>query len=177
MNGVPDNFDLYLNAESIADIVVRMAEELDVDCQGFSLTVIGILKGSFVFLADLLRAIRTPVDNVEFLRISSYGPNTVSSGDPERLDELPNIVIEGRHLLVVEDIIDTGFTTDKVIRYLGEKNPESLRLCCLLDKSERRQINVDVDHIGATVPDLFFVGYGLDLDQKFRQLANIYSIS
>ena len=94
MNGVPDIFDLYLNAESIADIVVRMAEELDADCQGVSLTVIGILKGSVVFLADLLRAIRTPVDNVEFIRISSYGPNTVSSGDPERLDELPNIVIE-----------------------------------------------------------------------------------
>ena len=140
MNSIPDNFDLYLDADSIADTVTRIADELDVDCQGFSLTVIGILKGSFIFLADLLREIRTPVDNVEFLRMSSYGPNTVSSGDPERLDQLSNLVVEGRHLLVVEDNIDTGLTADKVRRYLMEKNPESLRLCCLLDKPERRQI-------------------------------------
>ena len=177
MNSIPDNFDLYLDADSIADTVTRIADELDVDCQGFSLTVIGILKGSFIFLADLLREIRTPVDNVEFLRMSSYGPNTVSSGDPERLDQLSNLVVEGRHLLVVEDIIDTGLTADKVRRYLMEKNPESLRLCCLLDKPERRQINVDVKYIGVTVPDLFLVGYGLDVDQRFRHLADIYSIS
>ena len=177
MNSIPDNFDLYLDADSIADTVTRIADELDVDCQGFSLTVIGILKGSFIFLADLLRKIRTPVDNVEFLRMSSYGPNTVSSGDPERLDQLSNLVVEGRHLLVVEDIIDTGLTADKVRRYLMEKNPESLRLCCLLDKPERRQINVDVKYIGVTVPDLFLVGYGLDVDQRFRHLADIYSIS
>tara|TARA_Y100000815_G_scaffold17365_1_gene15162 strand:- start:202 stop:735 length:534 start_codon:yes stop_codon:yes gene_type:complete len=177
MNSIPDNFDLYLDADSIADTVTRIADELDVDCQGFSLTVIGILKGSFIFLADLLREIRTPVDNVEFLRMSSYGPNTVSSGDPERLDQLSNLVVEGRHLLVVEDIIDTGLTADKVRRYLMEKNPESLRLCCLLDKPERRQINVDVNYIGVTVPDLFLVGYGLDVDQRFRHLADIYSIS
>lgn len=177
MNSIPDNFDLYLDADSIADTVTRIADELDVDCQGFSLTVIGILKGSFIFLADLLREIRTPVDNVEFLRMSSYGPNTVSSGDPERLDQLSNVVVEGRHLLVVEDIIDTGLTADKVRRYLMEKNPESLRLCCLLDKPERRQINVDVNYIGVTVPDLFLVGYGLDVDQRFRHLADIYSIS
>ena len=177
MNSIPDNFDLYLDADSIAATVARIADELDVDCQGFSLTVIGILKGSFIFLSDLLREIRTPVDNVEFLRMSSYGPNTVSSGDPERLDELPNLVVEGRHLLVVEDIIDTGLTADKVRQYLMEKNPESLRLCCLLDKPERRQINVDVKYIGVTVPDLFLVGYGLDVDQRFRHLADIYSIS
>ena len=177
MNSIPDNFDLYLDADSIADTVTRIADELDVDCQGFSLTVIGILKGSFIFLADLLREIRTRVDNVEFLRMSSYGPNTVSSGDPERLDQLSNLVVEGRHLLVVEDIIDTGLTADKVRRYLMEKNPESLRLCCLLDKPERRQINVDVKYIGVTVPDLFLVGYGLDVDQRFRHLADIYSIS
>ena len=177
MNSIPDNFDLYLDADSIADTVTRIADELDVDCQGFSLTVIGILKGSFIFLADLLREIRTPVDNVEFLRMSSYGPNTVSSGDPERLDQLSNLVVEGRHLLVVEDIIDTGLTADKVRRYLMEKNPESLRLCCLLDKPERRQINVDVNYIGVTVPDLFLVGYGLDVDQRFRHLADIYTIS
>ena len=177
MNSIPDNFDLYLDADSIAATVARIADELDVDCQGFSLTVIGILKGCFIFLSDLLREIRTPVDNVEFLRMSSYGPNTVSSGDPERLDELPNLVVEGRHLLVVEDIIDTGLTADKVRQYLMEKNPESLRLCCLLDKPERRRINVDVNYIGATVPDLFLVGYGLDLDQRFRHLADIYSIS
>ena len=177
MNSIPDNFDLYLDADSIADTVTRIADELDVDCQGFSLTVIGILKGSFIFLADLLREIRTPVDNVEFLRMSSYGPNTVSSGDPERLDQLSNLVVEGRHLLVVEDIIDTGLTANKVRRYLMEKNPESLRFCCLLDKPERRQINVDVNYIGVTVPDLFLVGYGLDVDQRFRHLADIYSIS
>ena len=136
-----------------------------------------LLKGSFIFLADLLRQMQTPVDNVEFLRVSSYGPNMVSSGDPYRLDELPDIVVEGRHILVIEDIIDTGLTTNNVSEYLRGKNPASLRLCCLLNKPERRQVNVHVDYIGATVPDLFLVGYGLDLDDRYRQLPSIYSIS
>ena len=172
-----DKLDLYLDAESIADNVSRMASELDADSKGMSLTVVGILKGSFMFLADLLRLMGTPVDNVEFLRMSSYGPNTISSGDPHRLDELSDIVVEGRHIVVIEDIIDTGLTTNNVIQYLKGKNPASLRLCCFLNKPERRQVDVQVDYIGVTVPDLFLVGYGLDVDERFRQLAGIYSIS
>ena len=139
--------------------------------------MVGILKGRFIFLADLLRQIKTPVDNVEFLRMSSYGPNTVSSGAPHRLDDLSDIVVEGRHIVVIEDIIDTGLTTNNVSEYLWGKNPASLRLCCLLNKPERRQVNVHVDYIGVTVPDLFLVGYGLDVDERFRQLASIYSLS
>ena len=177
MEFAQDKLDLYLDAESIAHEVSRIADELDADSNGISLTVVGILKGSFIFLADLLRQIRTPVDNVEFLRMSSYGPNTVSSGDPHRLDDLSDIVVEGRHIVVIEDIIDTGLTTNNVREYLWGKNPASLRLCCLLNKPERRQVNVHVDYIGLTVPDLFLVGYGLDVDERFRQLASIYSIS
>ena len=109
--------------------------------------------------------------------MSSYGPNTVSSGDPHRLDDLSDIVVEGRHIVVIEDIIDTGLTTNNVSEYLWGKNPASLRLCCLLNKPERRQVNVHVDYIGVTVPDLFLVGYGLDVDERFRQLASIYSLS
>ena len=176
MGFAKDELDLYLDAESIADTVSRIADELDADSNGISLTVIGILKGSFIFLADLLRQIKTPVDNVEFLRMSSYGPNTVSSGDPHRLDELSDIAVEGRHILVIEDIIDTGLTTSNVSEYLWRKNPASLRLCCLLNKRERRQVNIHVNYIGLTVPDLFLVGYGLDVDERFRQLASIYSI-
>ena len=176
MGFAKDELDLYLDAESIADTVSRIADEVDADSNGISLTVIGILKGSFIFLADLLRQIKTPVDNVEFLRMSSYGPNTVSSGDPHRLDELSDITVEGRHILVIEDIIDTGLTTSNVSEYLWRKNPASLRLCCLLNKRERRQVNIHVNYIGLTVPDLFLVGYGLDVDERFRQLASIYSI-
>ena len=110
MEFAQDKLDLYLDAESIAHKVSRIADELDADSNGISLTVVGILKGSFIFLADLLRQIRTPVDNVEFLRMSSYGPNTVSSGDPHRLDDLSDIVVEGRHIVVIEDIIDTDIT-------------------------------------------------------------------
>ena len=177
MEFTQDKLDLYLAAESISHKVSRIADALDTDSNGISLTVVGILKGCFIFLADLLRQIRTPVDNVEFLRMSSYGPNTVSSGDPHRLDELSDVVVEGRHIVVIEDIIDTGLTTNNVSEYLWGKNPASLRLCCLLNKPERRQVNVHVDYIGVTVPDLFLVGYGLDVDERFRQLASIYSLS
>ena len=177
MEFAQNKLDLYLDAESLADIVSRIADELDADSNGISLTVVGILKGSFIFMADLLRQLKTAVDNVEFIRMSSYGPNMVSSGDPHRLDELSDIVVEGRHILVIEDIIDTGLTTNNVSEYLRGKNPATLRLCCLLNKPERRQVNVHVDYIGVTVPDLFLVGYGLDVDEKFRQLASIYSIS
>ena len=177
MEHIPDELELYLDAESIAYTVSQIANAVDTDSQGVSLTVIGVLKGSFMFLADLLRQIETPVANVEFLRMSSYGPNTVSSGDPHRLDELSDIVVEGRHILVIEDIIDTGLTTNSVSEYLRAKNPASLRLCCLLNKPERRQVNVHVDYIGVTVTDLFLVGYGLDVDERFRQLSSIYSIS
>ena len=177
MEFAQDKLELYLDAGAISDIVSRIATELDADSNGISLTVVGILKGSFIFLADLLRQIKTAVDNVEFLRMSSYGPNMVSSGDPHRLDELSDFLVKGKHILVIEDIIDTGLTTNNVSEYLRKKNPASLRLCCLLNKPERRQVNVHVDYIGVTVPDLFLVGYGLDVDERFRQLASIYSIS
>ena len=177
MDSIPGELDLYLDSESIAYTVSQIANKVDIHSEGVSLTVVGILKGSFIFLADLLRQMQTPVDNVEFLRVSSYGPNMVSSGDPYRLDELPDIVVEGRHVLVIEDVIDTGLTTENVCQYLLGKKPASLRLCCLLNKPERRQVNVHVDYIGVTVPDLFLVGYGLDVDERFRQLASIYSLS
>ena len=177
MEFAQNKLDLYLDAESLADIVSRIADELDADSNGISLTVVGILKGSFIFMADLLRQITTAVDNVEFLRMSSYGSNMVSSGDPQRLDELSDTVVEGKDILVIDDIVDTGLTTKNVRRYLRGKNPASLRLCCLLDKPERRQVNVHVDYIGVTVPDIFLVGYGLDVDDRYRQLSSIYSIS
>jgi hypoxanthine phosphoribosyltransferase len=177
MEHIPGELELYLDAESIAYTVSQIANAVDTNSQGVSLTVIGLLKGSFMFLADLLRQIETPVANVEFLRMSSYGSNTVSSGNPYRLDELSDIVVEGKDILVIDDIVDTGLTTKNVRQYLWGKNPASLRLCCLLDKPERRQVNVHVDYIGVTVPDLFLVGYGLDLDDRYRQLPSIYSIS
>ena len=177
MEHIPGELELYLDAESIAYTVSQIANAVDTNSQGVSLTVIGLLKGSFMFLADLLRQIETPVANVEFLRMSSYGSNTVSSGNPYRLDELSDIVVEGKDILVIGDIVDTGLTTKNVRQYLWGKNPASLRLCCLLDKPERRQVNVHVDYIGVTVPDLFLVGYGLDLDDRYRQLPSIYSIS
>ena len=138
---------------------------------------VGVLKGGFIFLADLVRRMQVSVINVEFLRLSSYGSNTVSSGAPRIEVGLPDDAVQNRHLVVVEDIVDTGLTTAATLKYLREKKPASIKLCVLLDKPERRRVPTKIDYVGFTVPDRFLVGYGLDLDQRYRQLPGIYILN
>ncbi len=166
-----------MDAEAIDNAVRRLARELDRDYADRPPVLVGVLKGGFIFLADLVRRMQVSVLSVEFLRLSSYGGNTVSSGAPRIVVGLPEDAVLNRHLVLVEDIVDTGLTTAAALEYLREKKPASIRLCVLLDKPERRRVPAVIDYLGFTVPDRFLVGYGLDLDQRYRQLPGIYMLN
>lgn len=167
---------LLISQEEIADAVQRLAQELDRDYAQHSPVLVGILKGSFVFLADLMRAMQTPIANIEFLRLSSYGDATVSSGHASVVLGLAEEAIRAQHVILVEDIVDTGITTNTALEYLQRYQPASLALCALLDKPARRQVPVTIDYLGLTIPDRFIVGYGIDYAQHYRQLPAIYAL-
>jgi len=133
--------------------------------------LICVLKGSFMFTADLIRRLNFPLE-IEFVQLSSYGRGRESSGKIKVVQGLRSKV-RGRDVLVVEDIVDTGLTTGFLLDYLRNKKPASLRFCALTDKPSRRQVPVTIDYLGFTVPNKFVVGYGLDLDEKFRNLPDI----
>ncbi|MBL8615923.1 MAG: hypoxanthine phosphoribosyltransferase [Deltaproteobacteria bacterium] len=135
------------------------------------LTVIGVLKGSFIFMADIVRAIGGDV-RCEFLGVSSYHGGTRTTGVVRITDDLRN-PIEGQHCLVVEDIIDTGLTMDYLLKILAVRGPKSLRTCSLLDKPAHREVDITCDYVGFSIPDEFVVGYGLDLGERYRNLPYI----
>ncbi len=157
--------------DEIAATVSRLAAEIRHDYLDKNPVLIAVLKGSFVFLADLVRQLDFPLE-VEFVRLSSYGRGTESSGTvkmaPGALSQ-----IKGRHILVVEDIIDTGLTSAFLLDYLRRRKPASLKFCTLTDKAARRRGPVNIDYRGLAVPDKFIVGYGLDCDERFRNLPDI----
>ena len=165
---------LLFTKDEIAAAVIRMAAEINRDYRDKNPLLIAVLKGSFVFLADLVRQLDFPLE-IEFVRISSYGGGTESSGKVRMAPGAPS-QIKGRHLLVIEDIIDTGLTAAFLLDYLGRKKPASLKLCSLTDKKERRRVMVNIDYRGLAVPDKFIVGYGLDCDEMFRHLPDIYAL-
>lgn len=159
--------------EEIAEIVARLGREIT-DCYKESdkqLIVIGLLRGSFIFMADLVREIKCPMVT-DFMTISSYGDATISSGDVKVVMDLDESITD-RDVLLVEDIIDTGNTFSKVIRMLKGRGPASLRICTLLNKPCRRKVEVDIDFCGVDIPDEFVCGYGLDYAQKFRNVPYI----
>ena len=152
----------------INECVKRLAKEINQDYAGKAPIVVGILQGSFVFLADLVREIALPIQ-MEFMSVSSYGDGTESSGQVKiRLDLAEDIA--GRDVILVEDILDSGNTLSRLIPELMARNPASLRLCVLLDKPERRVKEVEVHYRGYCIPDEFVVGYGLDYQQRYRNL-------
>ncbi|HEY9767655.1 MAG TPA: hypoxanthine phosphoribosyltransferase [Coleofasciculaceae cyanobacterium] len=163
-----------ISQAEIANAVRRLGLELERDYQDRSLVLIGILKGSFIFLADLAREINLTDTNIEFLRLSSYGSSMVSSGRAKITMSPSPKAIAGKNVVLVEDIVDTGITTNTALQYLQNFQPASLRLCALLDKPSRRQVSVKIDYLGFKVEDLFIVGYGIDFNQKYRQLPDIY---
>jgi len=162
--------------EEIATMVRRVAQELDQDYKDRSPVLVGILKGAFVYLADLIRHLKTPIRNIEFIRLSSYGVSTISSGRAVVVTGLPKGTVTGQDVILIEDIVDTGITTTAALRYLRRDKPASLRLCTLLDKPSRRRVPVSIDYVGKTVPEGFVVGYGTDFDQRYRQLPAIYTL-
>ena len=170
------DLSLLIPRARIEQAVGRLADKLDADYADSSLVLVGVLKGSFVFLADLIRRLEVPVVQIEFVRVSTYGSSTVSSGEARVEQGPPADAIGGQDVLVIEDIVDSGITTSAVLDYLKQLGPASLRLCALLDKPARRQVPVAIDYVGFTVPNHFVVGYGLDLDEKYRQLPEIYAL-
>ena len=162
---------ILITREEIEAAVGRLASEIKKGYHDKHPLLIGILKGSFVFMADLIRLLDFPLE-VEFVRLSSYGRNRESSGKV-KVEQGLSYPIRGRHVLVIEDIVDTGLTTSFLLGYLRKKTPASLKVCALTDKPARRQVPFDIDYLGFTVPDKFIVGYGIDWDEKFRYLPDI----
>jgi hypoxanthine phosphoribosyltransferase len=155
----------------IESAVSRLAAEITRDYQDKRPVLIGILKGVFIFMADLVRHLDFPLE-VEFVRLSSYGCGRQTSGRVKVVQGL-SCPIQDRHILVVEDIVDTGITIAFLLDYLKKQKPASLRLCSLTDKPSRRRVPVTIDYLGLTVPDKFVVGYGLDFDEQYRNLPDI----
>ncbi|MFC1911318.1 hypoxanthine phosphoribosyltransferase [Chloroflexota bacterium] len=164
---------ILISREEIAEAVNRLACEIERDYRGKQPLLIGVLKGSFVFMADLIRQLDLPLE-LDFVRLASYGAGRESSGKV-RVVRRPQMPINNRDVLVVEDIVDTGITTSFLLDYLRKKKPASLKLCALTDKPSRRRVTVPIDYLGFTVPNRFIVGYGLDRDEKYRNLPDIYT--
>jgi len=162
-----------LTPQEIKVAVERLAQEIQRDYQGKNPLLLGVLKGSFMFMADLIRNLNMPLE-VEFVALSSYGRGrNESSGKIEVVQGL-HTPIKGRHVLVIEDIVDTGITLSFLLKYLQLRKPASLKVCVLFDKAPRHQVPAPIDYLGLTIPDAFVVGYGLDYDEQFRHLPGLY---
>ncbi|WP_416675676.1 hypoxanthine phosphoribosyltransferase [Egbenema bharatensis] len=165
-----------ISEREIAAAVKRLAQQIDRDYTDRSPIVVGVLKGSFVFLSDLIRQMQTPICCIELLRLSSYGSETTSSGTVKVLMGLSEGALANKDVILVEDIVDTGLSTTTALELLQEQEPASLTLCSLLDKPDRRRMPVEIDYLGITIPDRYIVGYGLDMDEQYRQLPAIYAV-
>jgi len=163
---------IVYSEEQIQDAVVRLAEAINLDFAGQHVHLIGVLKGSFLFLADLCRHLRVPC-SMDFVRLSSYGSATASSGTVRELLSLADPVA-GRHVIVVEEIVDSGLTVSKLLKDLDAAKAASVRVCALVDKTGRREIEIPVHYRGFSLEDGFLVGYGLDYDENYRNLPAIY---
>jgi len=163
--------DVLITEKQIAERIKLLADEIHQEYQGKELVVVCILNGAFVFCADLVRQLKIPV-YMDFLKASSYGDSTVSSGNL-KIDLDLKVDIENKHVLLVEDIVDTGLTLTNVINRLSNRRPASLKLASLLFKKARNTHLVNIDYLGFSIDDLFVIGYGLDFAGKFRELPFI----
>ncbi|MBR6237318.1 MAG: hypoxanthine phosphoribosyltransferase, partial [Firmicutes bacterium] len=160
--------EVLITKEELAAKVKELGRKITEDYKGESLLLVGILKGSVPFMADLMREIDLDV-TLEFMSVSSYGSATKSSGIVRIIKDL-DVPIEGLNVLIVEDIIDTGLTLDYLKGYLMGRHPKSLKICSILDKPSRRKVDIKGDYIGFEVEDKYIVGYGLDMDEHYRNL-------
>jgi hypoxanthine phosphoribosyltransferase len=163
---------LLISRSVIEQTVARLAAQITEDYRDGQLVAVGILKGSFIFMADLVRQLGIPLE-VDFITVSSYGSGTESSRSVSLCHDLTTNV-RGKDVLVIEDIVDSGHTVCYVLEHLAACGASSVRLCALADKPSRRERKVNIDYLGFVVPDMFVVGYGLDFDNKFRYLPDIY---
>lgn len=162
---------VIISKEEIAVMVKGLADKISQDYEGKELVLIGVLKGGFVFLADLMREITIPVV-VDFISVSSYGTSTTSSGIVRIIKDV-DIDIKNKHVLLVEDIIDTGLTINHLKELFQTRGPLSVNICTAFDKPSRRKVDVDSQYKGLELPDKFIVGYGLDFSEKYRNLPEI----
>jgi len=162
---------ILISEDEIRNRVRDMGKQITADYQGSSLIMVGILRGAVLFFGDLAKEIKVPL-SMDFMAVSSYGDSTKTSGVVRIIHDLHQN-IEGKDVLIVEDIIDTGLTLHYLIENLRSRNPKSIKTCCLLDKPSRRRANVTPDYVGFEVPDEFVVGYGLDYKELYRNLPYI----
>src|SRR6476660_5144371 len=167
--------EVLIDADSLRGRIAELGEEISASYAGRELLLIGVLKGAVFFMADLMRHITVPCE-VDFMAISSYGASTDSSGVVRILKDL-DINIDGRDVLVVEDIIDSGLTLSYLIRNLEAREPASLAVCALLTKPDRREIDVPVRYVGFEIPNRFVIGYGLDFGERYRNLPYVAVLS
>jgi hypoxanthine phosphoribosyltransferase len=163
--------DVLIDEDALRGRISELGREISEDYRGRDLLLVGVLKGAVFFMADLMRELTVPCE-IDFMAISSYGAATDSSGVVRILKDL-DINIEGRHVLVVEDIIDSGLTLSYLIRNLESREPATLEICALMTKPERREIDVHVRYIGFEIPNRFVIGYGLDFAERYRNLPYV----
>ena len=163
---------VLFSRDEIGKVVRGLADRISQDYEGKDLVVVCVLKGAFMFMADLVRCLKGPCV-IDFIRLASYGSGTSTSGKVSVTKDLET-AITGKDVLVVEDIIDTGITLDFLVRKLKEQNPRSLRVCTLVDKKHRRKIEFKADYVGFDLDKGFILGYGIDFDEKARYLPDIY---
>lgn len=163
--------EVLLSEEKLAAVIKELGSQISEDYKGKNLLMVSILKGSVVFMSDLMRAITIPC-RIDFMSVSSYGSGVKTSGVVKIVKDL-DIPLAGYDLLIVEDILDSGMTLSYILEVLEARGPKSVKLCTLLDKPDRRKVDIKPDYVGCEVPDEFVVGYGLDYDEKYRNLPYV----
>jgi hypoxanthine phosphoribosyltransferase len=167
--------NLLLSQERIASIVQGLADQISRDYSGRELVLVCILKGAFMFLADLVRHLKIPV-KIDFVRLASYGSGMKSSGNIEITKDI-EFPIEGKDVIIVEDIIDSGYTLQFLKDRIALSDPRSVKICALLDKKARREVAIEADYLGSDVDDVFVVGYGIDFNENYRYLPEIHYVT
>ncbi len=162
---------VLITREEIDAMVARLGSQISKDYEGKPLVVLGVLKGGFVFMADLIRSITIPLE-LDFIAVSSYGASTKSSGVVQLIKDA-DVVLTGKHVLIVEDIIDSGLTLSYLKNMLEAREPLSVKICTAFDKPERRKVELTADYSGVTIPDEYVVGYGLDYDSQMRNIPEL----
>jgi hypoxanthine phosphoribosyltransferase len=169
-----EELKLLFSKKAIEETVARLAQEISADYVNKRVVFIGVLKGAFVFLADLIRQLTIPVE-IEFIRIASYGSHKESSGTVT-INKDVEISLEEKDVLIIEDIVDTGLSLRFLLDHLRAHNPSSLKVCALIDKKSRREVEVEVDYIGFAMDKGFIVGYGIDFNEGYRALPEIFVV-
>ena len=168
--------DVLISSEQIAKRIKEIAAEISRKYAGQNLMMVGILRGAVIFISDLVREIDQSIGvTMEFMKASSYGASTQSSGKVA-ITQQPTMEIEGRRVIIVEDIVDTGLTLKRLREYFAAHGAETVEVCVLLDKKDRRVVDVPVEYTGFVIPDEFVVGYGMDFDEKMRNLPSIHKV-